>query len=98
VAAITPPMPKRPETEMIIHWIDRVRKAIVAILILVFAIPIFLYALFFVFFYIDASLNDKTDWRIEDYMCTLPEGCKEFTESRKRSREQQQGIAVQPNH
>jgi hypothetical protein len=33
-------------------------------------------------------LTDRTDWRIEDYMCTLPDGCKESIEARKRAREQ----------
>jgi hypothetical protein len=35
-------------------------------------------------------LIDKTDWRIEDYMCTLPEGCDEFIAERRRLREQKQ--------
>jgi hypothetical protein len=41
---------------------------------------------FFVF--VTAWLTDKTDWRIEDYMCTIPEGCKEYVAERKRAREQ----------
>jgi len=36
------------------------------------------------------SFTDRTDWRIEDYMCTLPEGCDEFIAERKRAREQKQ--------
>jgi len=35
-------------------------------------------------------LTDKTDWRIEDYMCTLPDGCDEFNAERKGLREQKQ--------
>jgi hypothetical protein len=36
------------------------------------------------------SFTDKTDWRIEDYMCTLRGGCDEFIAERKRAREQKQ--------
>src|ERR1700733_12153493 len=35
-----------------------------------------------------AWISDTTDWRLEDYMCTLPEGCTEFIAERKRLREQ----------
>jgi hypothetical protein len=39
--------------------------------------------------YVAADLvRDRTNWRVEDYMCTLPEGCKEFIAERKHHREQ----------
>jgi hypothetical protein len=37
---------------------------------------------------IHAWISDPTDWRLEDYMCTLPEGCSESIAERKRMREQ----------
>jgi hypothetical protein len=35
---------------------------------------------------IHAWITDPTDWRLEDYMCSLPEGCSEFIAERKRRR------------
>jgi len=35
-------------------------------------------------------ITDSTDWRLEDYICTLPEGCSEYIAERKRLREQKQ--------
>jgi len=36
-----------------------------------------------------AWIGDTTGWyRVEDYMCTIPEGCKEYIAERKRLREQ----------
>jgi hypothetical protein len=37
---------------------------------------------------IHAWITDLTDWRLEDYMCTVPEGCSEFIAERRRWREQ----------
>jgi hypothetical protein len=39
-------------------------------------------------FWVKVWLTDKTDWRMEDYMCTIPEGCTEWIAERKRAREQ----------
>ena len=39
-------------------------------------------------FLVSKTIIDQTAWRIEDYMCTLPEGCDEFIAERKRLREQ----------
>ncbi|MCC8938038.1 hypothetical protein H8A99_16555 [Bradyrhizobium sp. Arg68] len=39
-------------------------------------------------FLVSKTIIDKTAWRIEDYMSTLPEGCDEFIAERKRLREQ----------
>jgi hypothetical protein len=37
---------------------------------------------------IHAWISDPTDWHLEDYMCTVPQGCSEFIAERKRQREQ----------
>jgi hypothetical protein len=35
-----------------------------------------------------AWIGDATGWyRVEDYMCTIPEGCDEYVAERKRLRE-----------
>ena len=58
-------------------------------LIFVVLLPIVVLLVFPPFsMFVYAWLTDKTDWRIEDYMCTVPEGCKEYIAERKRAREQ----------
>ena len=47
--------------------------------------------------FIVLSFTDKTDWRIEDYMCTVPEGCDEFIATRKRAREKKLNMPSGPN-
>ncbi|MCA6125358.1 hypothetical protein J6500_26190 [Bradyrhizobium sp. WSM 1704] len=40
-------------------------------------------------FLVAKTFTERTAWRIEDYMCTLPEGCDEFIAERRRQREQE---------
>lgn len=41
-----------------------------------------------IIFYGIAGFGEKTGWyRVEDYMCTIPQGCDEYIAERKRLRE-----------
>jgi hypothetical protein len=55
-----------------------------AILLLLLLTPALVLAGKFTFIW----FTDKTDWRIEDYMCTLPDGCDKYIAERKKQREQ----------
>jgi hypothetical protein len=82
---ITPSAPIRPTDQGCeVRWLGRLAK-VLGFVILVFLsfelVPI-------VGILTAAWIGDTTGWyRVEDYMCTLPEGCKEYIAERKRLRE-----------
>jgi hypothetical protein len=65
---------------MLAKWLRRLWRVALTTAVAPLLIP--------VEFYAAAWIGDATGWyRVEDYMCTIPEGCDESIAERKRLRE-----------
>ena len=69
-------------------WLIRLFKVLGFTSLAAIALAVLFQPLSVVGLVVVASIGDVTGWyRVEDYMCTIPQECEEFIAERKRQRE-----------
>jgi hypothetical protein len=71
-----------------VTWLSRLSKVLSFTVLAAMMLALLFQPLSVVGLVAAAWIGDTTGWyRVEDYMCTIPEGCEDYIAERKRLRE-----------